>query len=103
MIENDKIINSININNLVDNQLINESVNNIDTRKFNFDVTNAEFNILGEEVKSIDKIGKNQVSIISTNNKSAVVGYYCIIDGNMYSVGNAYHTEYLDKTKFSKM
>lgn len=69
----------------------------------NFDVTNAEFNILGEEVKSIDKIGKNQVSIISTNNKSAVVGYYCIIDGNMYSIGNAYHTEYLDKTKFSKM
>lgn len=69
----------------------------------NFDVTNAEFNILGEEVKSIDKIGKNQVCIISTNNKSAVVGYYCIIDGNMYSIGNAYHTEYLDKTKFSKM
>lgn len=42
MIENDKIINSININNLVDNQLINGSVNNIDTRKFNFDVTSAE-------------------------------------------------------------
>ena len=42
MIENDKIINSININNLVDNQLINESVNNINSEKFSFDVKKAD-------------------------------------------------------------
>lgn len=62
----------------------------------NFDVTDTEFFILGENIESINQIGDNQVTIVSTNDKSAVVGYACTKNGNTYCIGNSYHTEILN-------
>lgn len=78
---------------------VQEYINDI---KFdNFDVTEAEFFILGEDIEYVNKVGRNQVSIISTNDKSAIVGYACISNGNTYCIGNSYHTEILELENFS--
>ena len=84
-----------------ENGSISQYINEIELK--NFDISNADFFILGEEINSVDKVSSNEVHITSTNNKPAIVGYACTVNGKTYCIGNSYHTEKLDMDKINSL